>query len=357
MDDARRNLFVTPGIGSSFSEIDSRMVNVSSMLLVKAKGGLGNRVLALLPPLAWASHHGVRVSIDWSDGMYARRGENAFWKLFDLDGLQHTECEDIEPAAEVMPAVWKDEIRSTVFDVARKIDPLHGDNPPLNRSKTMHRQLAVDLKAPPAEGVNVFCAYQDIWRGPRFAKNKLGIEAHRSRMDFLRHCFARFLSPRQEITEPIEDFVRSESEGRESIGVHFRNTDRSGRASKHFAVLDRLLRKKRDAVVFLATDSESGLMAFRDRYGSRLRVMPKQFGADGQPIHASGEDSEKAFRAVEAMRDVWMLRSVDHLIFQGESTFGQIAQVMRPKPHETTINVSRLNPRFQLRQLHWRLCN
>ncbi|NCF39793.1 MAG: hypothetical protein GWP75_06710, partial [Planctomycetia bacterium] len=248
---------------------------MKSVLLVKAKGGLGNRLLALLPPLAWASHHGVGVSIDWRDGMYARRGEDAFFNLFKLNGIEIIGQEDIDLAAAVRPAVWRGRVDATVFGIAKEVDPLHGDNPPLNRSKIMHRKLAIDLGEKPAEGINVFCAYQDIWRGRRFARRAIGVPNATGRMDFLRKCFHKFITPRPEITGPIEDFVRTESGSRNAIGVHFRNTDRQGRASMHFSAIDRILRRQSDSVVFLATDSEAGLALFQDRYGSIIRVMPK----------------------------------------------------------------------------------
>ncbi len=327
------------------------------ILLIKAKGGLGNRMLALLPPLAWASHHKVGVFIDWRDGMYERRGEDAFFKLFDLKGVDLVEREDLDAAETVAPEIWKGRIDATVFGIAKEVDPLHRDNPPLNKSKIMHRKLAVDLADEPVQGVNIHCAYQDIWRGRAFAKKALGVADAAGRMDFLRTCFDRFILPKQKITSAVEQFVEVESLDRVSIGVHFRNTDRSGQATMHFAAIDRILRRDPDPVVFLATDSEEGLEAFKDRYGDMIRILPKQFGDGGRPIHSSGTDEEKSSRAIEAIRDLWMLRSTDHLIYQGESTFGQLAQAMRSVPHETVFNVSRRKPGYQLRSLFWRLAN
>ena len=329
------------------------MTPPDSILLVKAKSGLGNRLLALMPALAWAERYQVPVCIDWMDGMYAPRGQCGFAPMFTLKNVEQIDVSEVDPSLKVHPRVHAGRLDMHVFDLARELDPKHRPNPPLN-GKYGHRKLAIDLEKPPRPGVNVFVAYQDIWRGRRFVSRAFGLDLPEDRMSFLRWCCSRYLEVNQEIAGPITEYCEKMSEGRRSISVHFRNTDRAGKIDLHFRALDQMLRDSEDTVIFLATDSEASINQFRGRYGDAVRLLPKSFAEGGKAIHVASSESEKTQMAVEALKDVWLLRCGDELVYQGESTFGQIAQMLRPEPHRRVLNVSRNRPGFLLRQVLWR---
>lgn len=330
------------------------MSPTNTILLVKAKAGLGNRLLALMPALAWAERYQIPVCIHWMDGMYAPQGQCGFAPMFTLKNVEQIEFSAIESHLDVHPKIHAGRLDMHMFHLAKELDPKHRPNPPLN-GKYGHRKLAIDLGKPPRPGVNVFTAYQDIWRGRRFVPRAFGIDLPKDRMSFLRWCFNRYLDVNQEIVGPTTEYCARESSGMRSISVHFRNTDRAGKIGYHFRALDRMLRnKEKETVIFLATDSEASIGQFQERYGDAIRLLPKSFAEGGKAIHVASSESDKARMAAEAIKDVWLLRCGDELVYQGESTFGQIAQIMRSTPHRRVINVSQNRPGYIFRQFAWR---
>ena len=57
-------------------------------IIVKSVWGLANRVYGLLNAVAYAARFGRPLHVDWTDGMYAKAGTNAFPGLFSLGGIE-----------------------------------------------------------------------------------------------------------------------------------------------------------------------------------------------------------------------------------------------------------------------------
>jgi len=56
--------------------------NDSKYVLVKAKGGMGNRMLCALTGLLYGQLTGRKVIVDWRDQAYSKDGTNSFSKFF-----------------------------------------------------------------------------------------------------------------------------------------------------------------------------------------------------------------------------------------------------------------------------------
>jgi hypothetical protein len=74
-------------------------------LMAKASAGLGNRLLSLCTAMLYAEMSGRTLVIDWRDGAYGKKGENAFDNFFS--------CRVAKPLSvlpktdSVTPSVWK----------------------------------------------------------------------------------------------------------------------------------------------------------------------------------------------------------------------------------------------------------
>jgi hypothetical protein len=66
---------------------------VKPILLIKGKGGLGNRMLSAVCGLALADLTGRTPIIDWRDGSYAPIGTNAYPLLFP--NAHHSEMRNL----------------------------------------------------------------------------------------------------------------------------------------------------------------------------------------------------------------------------------------------------------------------
>jgi hypothetical protein len=57
-------------------------------IIVKSVWGLANRIYGLLNAVAYAARFGRPLHVDWTDGMYAEKGTNAFPGVFSLHGIE-----------------------------------------------------------------------------------------------------------------------------------------------------------------------------------------------------------------------------------------------------------------------------
>ena len=102
------------------------MSPTNTILLVKAKAGLGNRLLALMPALAWAERYQIPVCIHWMDGMYAPQGQCGFAPMFTLKNVEQIEFSAIESHLDVHPKIHAGRLDMHMFHLAKELDQSTG---------------------------------------------------------------------------------------------------------------------------------------------------------------------------------------------------------------------------------------
>lgn len=60
-------------------------------LVVKGIEGLGNRLMCVANAIEYCQKTNRTLYVDWTDGMYADRGINAFHLFFDIKGILYEE--------------------------------------------------------------------------------------------------------------------------------------------------------------------------------------------------------------------------------------------------------------------------
>ncbi len=103
---------------------------------MKAKGGLGNRMLCAATGLAYGLLTGRRVLVDWSDEAYSNAGENAFPRYFNC-GQSDGDLEAISGRS-IRPSVWIDHLDQSVSDMVHRYDPTK------NKSFRILRKYSID---------------------------------------------------------------------------------------------------------------------------------------------------------------------------------------------------------------------
>ena len=106
-------------------------------LVIKAKGGLGNRMLSAITGLVLADLAGRNPYIDWRDGMYLAPGENLYPSLFDAAWMDDVTALDHE--TDVAPEIWSGRLAEHPVDVIRKHFPKQHQHP------LLYRRLSVDF--------------------------------------------------------------------------------------------------------------------------------------------------------------------------------------------------------------------
>ena len=213
-------------------------------LVIKGKGGLGNRILSAVSGLVYADLSGRTPVIDWRDGSYAPLGINAYPLLFQspITG------EIVDEHSDICPAIWTGKLHRQPQDMIDAYMPQSHSNP------WGYRRLCVDLKRldHPQETA-VYWSYlpklarmqHHLRRDPRFA--------HRGEREILADYLGRYFTPNARVRRALSQMRRASK--RPSIGVHIRFTDRKIPLRPVLATLRRLTSCHPDAIIFLATDN------------------------------------------------------------------------------------------------------
>lgn len=307
-------------------------------LVIKAKGGLGNRMLSAVTGLVYADLSGRIPVIDWRDGVYAAPGVNAYPLLFDtplaLDPAAFDERRD------VTPAVWAGRMP---LHAGKMVDGQHS-------GARVYRKSCVDLaRLDQPEPVAVFWSYvpkmprlrRHLARDPRFRGR--GYDA------IMSEYLTRYFTPNARVRDGAAAALAGLA--RPVIGAHLRYTDMTGPLDKVKAELARLRRQMPEAPIFLATDSAKAQADIQAAFGN-LHVTEKYLPEDGRRLHQPGDhtDADPVREAENAMIDMWALAGCDHLIYSRNSTFSGASALIGAIPRARLVNVDRSNPRIMLKR-------
>lgn len=282
------------------------------VLLIKGKGGLGNRMLSAVTGLVFADLTGRMPVIDWRDGSYAPIGENAYPILFDTPITRLAEEFD-SWAGPASPTVWMGELKLTPQEMLVKARVKNQATPFIYRkySTSLSR-----LDAP--EDVAVFWSYLPkfgrlaghLRRDPRFGGRKIE--------NIIGEYLNRYFTPNARVRGEVEAMVARF--GHPLIGVHIRYTDLKIPLGKIKETLRKRLLEKPGAAIFLATDNAQVQHEMLAEFPN-LTHTQKYLNPDGSRLHWPTSEVEKVQEAENAMIDMWLLSRADHLIYSGQSTF------------------------------------
>lgn len=312
------------------------------VLIIKAKGGLGNRILSAVTGLVLADLTHRTPFIDWRDGTYAPEGVDSYPLLFE--SRLATDCSAYDMAEDVHPAVWSGRVRLHPNHFVEVFFPGHHSDPFIYR-RTAASLGKLDFDTP----VAVFWSYlpklarlrRHLVRDTRFARETQSETLNR----YLRTYF-----------QPVADVkIRAEALlaglPRPIIGVHVRYTDLKTPLDPIRNAIRRQLRSVPEASIFLATDNLHVERQLRKEF-PRIVLHPKLLPESGQALflHSSGVVEE----AKNALADMWTLAQCDRLIHAARSTFSRTGALMGGIPECRQIDVDRYNPKIRAKLLFQR---
>ena len=108
--------------------MDSIDKNNDKYVLVKAKGGMGNRMLCTVTGLLYGQLTGRKVIVDWRDMAYSNDGTNSFNEFFSGDPV-HPET-TLPENGTVWPEIWKGHLQRSMSEMLHQFDPDKHANPP-----------------------------------------------------------------------------------------------------------------------------------------------------------------------------------------------------------------------------------
>lgn len=310
-------------------------------LVIKAKGGLGNRMLSAVTGIVLARLNNRTPYIDWRDGMYVAPGENLYPHLFEADWMG--DLESFDEAIQVAPAIWSGRMTEHPTNI------IHREYPNKHSDPLIYRKLSIDLVGPdPAETVGVFWSYLPKLKrlAPRMARDPKF--RGRDLSEIASDCLDRYFKPVPEVVEQVDAIFSGIPQP--IIGVHIRFTDRKVPLPKIIGSLAKLKADIPAARVFLATDSAEAQAAILSRFPDTLTI-DKALASNGAALHvAAPEFDHPVAEARNALIDMVALSRCDFLVHSRHSTFSVTAALIGRIPQANQIDVDRFNAKVIIKQ-------
>ena len=303
------------------------------VLVIKAKSGFGNRILAATTGIVLAHLTGRQPAIDWREGMYVPVGTNLYPLLFDVARSAVPERYDGEH--DVAPAIWSGRLRDQPIDLVLQ----HFPNS--HKSPFVYRKLSLDLAKPASDArVGVFWSYLPKLARLRRQMRRDSRFAGRTEGEVVREAIDAFFTPNERILREVDCLFAGRE--RPVIGVHIRYTDRRAPLAKIERALAGARRRMPGAPIFLATDNAEVEQRIRDRFDG-VFVHAKELAAGGGPLHLDAVLADPVREAENALVDMWALSRCDLLIHSRHSTFSEAAALIGAIPRACQVDVDRFN--------------
>lgn len=303
-------------------------------MVIKAKGGLGNRMLSAVTGIALAGCLKRKPVIDWRDGMYLPIGINLYPKLFeDPIGIDVSIFDD---ETDVHPSIWSGKLSEHPVNMIVRNFPKEHSNP------FIYRKLCIPLNGTDAaENVAVFWSYL-----PKMARISRMLRRENPysncSMDEVTHRLLKeFFTPKEHIRSAVEAVFAGRS--RPVIGVHIRFTDRKVPLEKIEHGIRTMRARLPQSDIFLATDSSEARQFILARF-DRVFENRKEFSASGLALHGSAANfADPQIEAENAVIDMFALANCDWLVHSRHSTYSVAASLIGNIPATHQIDVDRWN--------------
>jgi len=308
-------------------------VDTSRFLLIKAKGGLGNRILSAVTGLVYADLTGRLPIIDWRDGAYADPGVNAYPLLFRSPLT--LQPENVESLQDTVPDIWRGHLHEHPTNMIARNDPRAHSSP------IIYRKYCIDLSRLNTRNMlAVYWSYLPklrrlrhlMARNPEFA----GIRDE----DIFKSYLDKYFIPNQRVVSGVVSLL--EAQKRPIIGVHIRHTDLTVPLATVRDALDKMIEQLPEASIFLATDCDEIQQEMTHAY-SNVFFLEKWFAPEGQAIHQNKAAPNMIREAENALIDMWALSQCDHLIYSMRSTFSYASRLIGQIPAHNVVDIDARN--------------
>ena len=313
-------------------------------LVVKAKGGMGNRMLCAITGILYGQLTDRLTVIDWRDAAYSNDGSNTFSRFFNASCVYP---EIILPKnVAIRPDIWTGQLHKSMSAMLSEQDPNK------HSSIWIHRKYSVDVRRLDYdEDIVVFWHYTGRIKALKAAlwDADCGFTGLDVGM-IIRKVLLEQMKLSDEVCRRIDDFKFSASWPEKVIGIHIRYTDMRTNLAGYERALRRFLQREPNAHIFLATDNQQINRYYHERYKNVFST-PKWFPDSFSTMHQSSVCPDRVLNGMEALMDMYLLASCDYLIYPGRSTFSWISRILSDIPSERIVDIDRFNLKVRLKRL------
>jgi len=302
-----------------------RFTDERGCVVVKASdgAGLGDRLLAVASAIGYSLLTGRKLVVDWRDGLYSPKGDNAFDQFFQLHGIPH--AMEFPPVESVAPHAWQARLDMTLSDLV----DLYSAEREWNRDEA-HTLYSIDQSRTDYDEDAVVIWDYEQFEGIRraFIKSTRSFRLHN---DFAlrRHLLQSHLALQTGLQQNIDEFVNSHFE-RAVIGVHIRATREGESRYTSPEVFRRFInflwQSGKAGKIFLASDNIEIVKEFESSYD--VVTTPKWYPAPGDPMHLHRNSADRMQGLKEALMDLILLSRCQYILYSAPSSFGQVAALL-----------------------------
>ncbi len=304
-------------------------------LVVRASGGLSNRLQAVICGLAYCLLTDRVICVDWRDGLYSDDFSNVFPLWFKIEGIESLSYEDMYSAykgqASINPVYWQDWIHEPIA-----VEYMFNGNDhtlPETRAMTSIDLQDTNLK----EDILVFWDWTINSITPLIPKLRAKFP-HMANMDdteIPRYLLKKHICPVPEMNQEADAFFDKHFH-KPPIGIHIRHTDLQSPLPK---LLEKLKELSVDENIFLCTDNEQVEKMV-------LRLFPhavtrqKTYQGINVPLHSYVEGVSNVQKGREAVLDMLILARCKHIIHYAHSSFARISALFSALDAEHIHSIS-----------------
>lgn len=312
-------------------------------LVIKAKGGMGNRMLCVATGIVYGEITGRKTVVDWRDGSYSQNGSNVFAKFFSCPGVFSESV--LPPGSTVRPSIWINNLDKSMAEMIERYDP------DKHSSIWIHRKYSVDVRRVDYdEKILVFWYYTQRMRALRGHLRQGKSQFAGLRDDqVIRKVLLERMPLNDEVCQRIAEF-KARYWRKPVIGVHIRHTDLRSNLVMFEQHLKNILERVPGAGIFLATDNRHVNEDYRKKFKNVIST-PKWFPSGESSMHQNPDCSDKITNGIEALVDMYLLADCDYLIYGSASTFSWISRLLSNLPPSRAIDLDRFNPKLRLKRL------
>ena len=312
-------------------------------LICKGKAGLGNRLLSAASSILYARATGRTLLIDWRDKGYSQDGTNSWPKFFAQpttfdpnDAADVAMLDEVCATQSVAPAIWHGHLDKSVDALMMHC----GGDHDRDQDPKVIAKYTIDFARPSyAERVLVRWCFVD--EAFLLRPHLSGALRAMSAEELIRHSLREHVVLAPHLQERVDAF-RKQHFGEVTIGLHIRQSDRKLSFDRYPALADRILKKHRDAVIFLATDNQDVEAYFRKRY-PRVVTTEKWYAPPGMPLHRVRECPDKNEMGAAGLVDMYLLGACDYLVYNKNTSFGLCGNLLSNAPPERRFETSPLS--------------
>ena len=284
------------------------------MLLIKAKGGLGNRVLSAASFILYAELTGKAFKIDWRDGIYANNGQNSYDLLFEKNFENNLNQLDLY-ADNVIPKIWQCHVHDTPSQMIQRYFPRQHSNPFVYRK--LSSQLVPNVQK---QQLQIVWSYTSkTGRVKKFLNSNQNLQVE------IKRILLKYFSPNADIENELKVFF-TQNVGK-TLAVHIRHTDLKVSYLRVFKQIEECVKRSGYDNIFLSTDSREIEKLAKAKFDNVVTIN-KRYQEGGRQLHSPINSPTKLADAKAAVFDLIALSRCDGLIYSSRSSFSRLSVLL-----------------------------